>query len=184
DHHIEMSPHGHYFVDSYSTVTQPEITVVRDRTGKVVMDVADQDIARLFAAGWVPPAPIKVKGRDGTTDLYGFMFKPSHFDPSKKYPIVNHVYPGPQTGSCGDRQFHAAHGDLQSLAELGFIVVCIDGMGTPWRSKSFHEAYYGDLGDDTIPDQVAGMKDLARQNPFIDLARAGIYGHSGGGDAP
>jgi dipeptidyl-peptidase 4 len=183
DHHIEMSPHGRYFVDSYSTVTQPEITVVRDRTGKVVMDVAHQDIARLLAAGWVPPAPIKVKGRDGTTDLYGFMFKPSHFDPSKKYPIVNHVYPGPQTGSCGDRQFHAAHGDLQSLAELGFIVVCIDGMGTPWRSKSFHEAYYGDLGDDTIPDQVAGMKDLARQNPFIDLDRAGIYGHSGGGDA-
>ena len=183
DHHIEMSPHGRYFVDSYSTVTQPEITVVRDRTGKVVMDMAHQDIARLLAVGWVPPAPIKVKGRDGTTDLYGFMFKPSHFDPSKKYPIVNHVYPGPQTGSCGDRQFHAAHGDLQSLAELGFIVVCIDGTGTPWRSKSFHEAYYGDLGDDTIPDQVAGMKDLARQNPFIDLDRAGIYGHSGGGDA-
>ncbi len=183
DHKIEMSPDGRYFVDSYSTVTQPEITVVRDRTGKVVMDVAHQDISALFASGWVPPVPIKVKGRDGKTDLYGFLFKPSHFDPAKKYPIVNHIYPGPQTGSCGDRQFHAAHGDMQSLAELGFIVACIDGTGTPWRSKSFHEAYYGNMGDDTIPDQVAGMKDLARQYPFIDLDRAGIYGHSGGGNA-
>jgi dipeptidyl-peptidase 4 len=183
DHNIVMSPDGRYFVDSYSTVTQPEVTVVRDRTGKVVMDVAHQDISRLLAAGWVPPVPIKVKARDGKTDLYGFMFKPPHFDASKKYPIVNHVYPGPQTGSCGDRRFHAAHGDMQSLAELGFIVVCIDGMGTPWRSRSFHAAYYGNMGDDTIPDQVAGMKDLARQYPFIDLDRAGIYGHSGGGDA-
>jgi len=183
DHDILMSPDGHYFVNSYSTVTEPEITVVRDHTGKVVMDVAHQDISRLLASGWVPPVPITVKGRDGTTDLYGFLFKPSHFDPSKKYPIVNHVYPGPQTGSCGDRRFHAAHGDMQSLAELGFIVVCIDGMGTPWRSKSFHEAYYGNLGDDTIPDQVAGMEDLARQYPFIDLDRVGMYGHSGGGNA-
>jgi len=183
DHKIEMSPDGSHFVDSYSTVTEPETTVVRDRAGKVVMDVAHQDISRLLAAGWVPPVPIKVKGRDGTTDLYGFMFKPSHLDPQKKYPIVNHVYPGPQTGSCGDRQFHAAHGDMQSLAELGFIVVCIDGMGTPWRSKAFHEAYYGNLGDNTIPDQVAGMTDLARQYPFIDLDRAGMYGHSGGGNA-
>ena len=71
-----------------------------------------------------------------------------------KYPIVNNVYPGPQTGSCGGRGFSAAHGDHQALAELGFIVVCIDGLGTPWRSKSFHEAYYGDMGDNTIPDQV------------------------------
>lgn len=183
DHDIEMSPDGRYFVDSYSTPTQPEITVVRDRTGKVVMDVAHQDISRLLASGWAPPTPITVKARDGKTDLYGFMFKPSHFDPSQKYPIVNHVYPGPQVGSCGDRRFHAAHGDMQSLAELGFVVVCIDGTGTPWRSKSFHAAYYGDMGDDTIPDQVAGMKDLARQFPFIDLDRAGIYGHSGGGNA-
>jgi dipeptidyl aminopeptidase/acylaminoacyl peptidase len=93
------------------------------------------------------------------------------------------VYPGPQTGSCGERDFRAAHGDVQALAELGFVVVCIDGMGTPFRSKAFHEAYYGNLGDDTIPDQVAGMKDLARQYPFIDLDRVGMYGHSGGGNA-
>jgi dipeptidyl-peptidase-4 len=183
DHAIKMSPDGNYFVDTYSTPTDPQVTVLRDRDGKVAMDVAHQDISKLVAAGWVPPVQIKVKGRDGTTDLYGFMFKPSHFDASTKYPIVNYVYPGPQTGSCGTRTFRAAHGDLQSLAELGFVVVCIDGMGTPWRSKSFHEAYYGNLGDNTIPDQIAGMKDLAKQYPFIDLDRVGIYGHSGGGNA-
>jgi dipeptidyl aminopeptidase/acylaminoacyl peptidase len=183
DHAITPSPDGRYFVDVYSTVIQPETAVVRDDSGKEVVNVARQDITKLMTAGWVPPIPITVKGRDGKTDLYGFMFKPTNFDDSKKYPIVNHVYPGPQTGSCGGRQFAAAHGDEQSLAELGFIVVCIDGMGTPWRSKAFHEFYFGDLGDNTIPDQVAGMKDLAAKYPWIDLDKVGIYGHSGGGNA-
>jgi len=183
DHNIKLSPDGRYFVDSYSTVTQPQITIVRDSEGKLAMEVAKQDISKLVAFGWVPPIPIKVKARDGKTDLYGFMFKPSHMDAAKKYPIVNSVYPGPQTGSCGSREFSAAHRDSQSLAELGFIVVCIDGMGTDMRSKSFHEAYWGNLGDNTNPDQVAGMKELAAQYPFIDLDRAGIFGHSGGGNA-
>jgi dipeptidyl aminopeptidase/acylaminoacyl peptidase len=183
DHHIEMSPAGKYFVDSWSTTSEPKVTVLRDVTGKVLMEVGQQDISKLRAAGWVPPTPIRVKGRDGTTDLYGFLFKPSHMEEGRKYPIVNQVYPGPQTGSCFSREFGAAHGDMQALAELGFVVVCIDGMGTPWREKSFHEKYYADLGDNTIPDQVAGMKDLARQYPFIDLDRVGIWGHSGGGNA-
>ena len=183
DHAITPSQDGRYFVDVYSTVTQPETAVVRDDAGKVVVDVAKQDITKLVAAGWVPPTPITVKGRDGKTDVYGFLFKPTSFDASRKYPIVNHVYPGPQTGSCGGRGFAAAHGDMQSLAELGFIVVCIDGMGTPWRSKAFHEAYYGNLGDNTIPDQVSGMKDLAAKYPWIDLDKVGMYGHSGGGNA-
>jgi dipeptidyl aminopeptidase/acylaminoacyl peptidase len=178
-----MSPDGRFFVDTYSTPTEPQVTVVRDHEGKTVMDVAHQDITKLLATGWLPPMPIKVKGRDGTTDLYGFLFKPSHFDAAQKYPIVNYVYPGPQTGSCGGRSFRASHYDMQALAELGFVVVCIDGMGTPWRSKAFHEAYYGNLGDNTIPDQIAGMKDLAKQYPFIDLERVGMYGHSGGGNA-
>jgi len=183
DHNIKLSQDGRYFVDSYSTPTQPHTTVVRSADGKLAMEVAKQDIGKLVAAGWVPPIPIKVKARDGQTDLYGMMFKPSHLDPAKKYPIVNSVYPGPQTGSCGSREFSAAHRDDQSLAELGFIVVCIDGMGTDLRSKSFHEAYYANLGDNTIPDQVAGMKQLAAQYPFIDIDRAGIFGHSGGGNA-
>ena len=147
------------------------------------MEVAKQDISKLLATGWQPPTPITVKGRDGKTPLYGFLWKPTHFDAGKKYPIIDYVYPGPQTGSCAGRSFRAASGDNQALAELGFVVVCIDGMGTPWRSKSFHEAYYANLGDNTLPDQVAGLKDLAAQYPFIDLDRVGIWGHSGGGNA-
>lgn len=183
DHAVTPSPDGRYFVDVYSTVTQPETAVVRDESGKVVVDVAKQDISKLVAYGWVPPVPIVVKARDGKMDLYGYMFKPTDFDASKKYPIVNNVYPGPQTGSCGGRGFAAAHRDWQPLAELGFIVVCIDGMGTPFRSKAFHEFYFGDLGDNTIPDQVSGMKDLAAKYPWIDLDKVGMYGHSGGGNA-
>ena len=111
------------------------------------------------------------------------MYRPTNFDPTKKYPIINQIYPGPQTGSVGSRQFSAARGDTQAIAELGFIVVQIDGMGTPWRSKRFHAAYYGNMGDNTLPDQVAGMKELASRYPWIDIDRAGIYGHSGGGFA-
>ncbi|HEX3995516.1 MAG TPA: DPP IV N-terminal domain-containing protein, partial [Acetobacteraceae bacterium] len=111
DHSITMASDGRYFFDTYSTPTEPQVTVLRDRAGKVVMDVAHQDISALGAAGWAPPVPIKVKGRDGATDLYGFMFKPTHFEDMHKYPVVDLVYPGPQTGSCGGRGFRAAHGD-------------------------------------------------------------------------
>jgi len=183
DHAVTPSPDGRYFVDVSSTPTEPQTTVVRDNDGKLLMKVAKQDITQLLAAGWVPPIPFTVKARDVKTDLYGFMFKPTNFEAAKKYPIVNHVYPGPQTGSCGTRSFSAARWDNQSLAELGFVVVCIDGMGTPWRSKAFHDFYYGNLGDNTIPDQIAGMKELAARYPFIDIERVGIYGHSGGGNA-
>jgi dipeptidyl aminopeptidase/acylaminoacyl peptidase len=183
NHSVRLPENGHYFVDTWSTATQPQTTVVRDLEGKQVPDVGKQDISKLLAAGWQPPTPVTVKGRDGKTPLYGFLWKPTHLDPAKKYPVINYVYPGPQTGSCGGRSFRAAAGDNQALAELGFIVVCIDGMGTPYRSKSFHEAYYANLGDNTIPDQVAGIKDLAAQYPFIDLDRVGIWGHSGGGNA-
>lgn len=183
DHEITSSEDGRYFADVYSTATQPQTAAIRDADGKVVQQLPKQDITKLLATGWVPPTPIIVKARDGKTDLYGYMFKPAKMDASQKYPLVDHVYPGPQTGSCGSRSFAAAHGDAQGLADLGFVVVCIDGMGTPWRSKSFHDAYYGNMGDDTIPDQVSGIKDLAAQYPFIDLGRVGIYGHSGGGNA-
>jgi dipeptidyl aminopeptidase/acylaminoacyl peptidase len=183
DHDIRLSPDGRYFVDSYSTRVKPNVTVVRDCDGKTVMEVARRDISRLVAEGWQPPVPIKVKARDGTTDLYGFMYKPTRSEASTKYPVVDWVYPGPHGNSCGRRGFSASFGDLQSLAELGFVVVCIDGMGTEFRSKSFHEAYYGNMGDNGIPDQIAGLKELARQYSFIDIDRVGIYGHSGGGYA-
>ena len=172
-----------YFVDTYSTPIEPQVTVVRDAMGEIKVAVAHEDIARLKATGWQPPVQFETKARDGRTDLYGLLFRPSDFSVDKVYPIINHVYPGPQVGSCGPRTFLAARGDLQALAELGFIVVCLDGEGTPFRSKSFHEFYYGDLGDNTIPDQVTGMQQLAERYPWIDLARSGIYGHSGGGNA-
>jgi dipeptidyl aminopeptidase/acylaminoacyl peptidase len=124
-----------------------------------------------------------VKARDGRTDLYGLMFVPTHLNSMRKYPIVNHIYPGPQSGSVGSRSFIASRGDTQSLAELGFVVVEIDGMGNPTRSKAFHDTYYGDMGDNTLPDQIAAMKQLAERYPYIDIDKAGIYGHSGGGFA-
>ncbi|HEX5961285.1 MAG TPA: S9 family peptidase, partial [Rhodanobacteraceae bacterium] len=100
-----------------------------------------------------------------------------------KYPIIDYVYPGPQTGSVRGRSFSAARLDHQAMAELGFIVVAIDGMGTPWRSRSFHHHWYGDMGDNTLPDQVAAIRELAQRCPWIDIDRVGIWGHSGGGNA-
>jgi len=161
----------------------PPVTVLRDRDGRLVSTLERADITKLVSAGWTPPISITVKARDGVTDLYGLMFKPSAFDESKKYPIIDWIYPGPQIGSVGSRRFAAARGDRQSLAELGFIVVAIDGMGTPFRSKRFHDVSYNDMRDNTLPDQVAGMTQLARRYSWIDLDRAGIYGHSGGGYA-
>ena len=183
-HEISLSPSGRFFVDSYSKPDVAPVAVLRETaSGKRIMELEKADISKLVAAGWKPPTPITVKARDGVTDLYGLMFQPTNLDPSKKYPIVNHIYPGPQTGSVGGRAFNPARGDLQPLAELGFVVVEIDGMGTPWRSKKFHEAYFGNMGDNTLPDQVTGMKQLAQKYPWIDIDRAGIYGHSGGGYA-
>ncbi len=183
DHEITPSPSGKYFVDVYAQPNVPPVSVLRDVNGKVVASLEKADITRLVASGWKAPTPITVKGRDGKTDLYGLMYTPRVLDSTKKYPVINHIYPGPQTGSVGGRGFAPSRGDDQALAELGFIVVEIDGMGTPWRSKSFHDAYYGHLGDNTLPDQVAGMKELASRYRFIDLDRAGIWGHSGGGFA-
>ncbi len=183
NHAVTLSPDAHLFVDVSSTPTEPQTTVIRDRDGRELLPLAHQDITRLKAAGWKPLTPVTVKARDGSTDLYGFLFTPTTMEPGRRYPIVNYVYPGPQTGSCGSRAFSPSHGDNQALAELGFVVVCIDGMGTNLRSKAFHEAYFGDLGDNTIPDQVTGIEQLARRLPFIDLTRVGIWGHSGGGNA-
>jgi len=182
-HSISMSPSGRYFVDTYSTPVTPPVSVLRDINGTALMTIEKADITQLTAAGWQPPMPFTVKARDGVTDLYGLLYRPTNFDPARKYPIVNNIYPGPQTGSISSRAFSASRGDTQALAELGFIVVQIDGMGTPWRSKTFHEAYYGNMGDNTLPDQIAGMRELARRHAWIDIDRAGIYGHSGGGYA-
>jgi dipeptidyl aminopeptidase/acylaminoacyl peptidase len=182
DHTAQLSPTAKFVVDNYSTWAVPPVTVLRDGEGKVLMPLEKADISKMVAAGWKAPIAITVKARDGKTDLYGQMFVPTNLDPARKYPIVNNAYPGPQSGSVGTRSFAPAFGDKQALAELGFVVVSIDGMGTPGRSKSFHDAYYGAMGrDNTLPDQVSGMKDLARQYPYIDIDRAAMWGHSGGG---
>ncbi len=182
DHDIALAPSGQHFTDSYSKPDVPPIAVLRDAHGKLITTLEKADISRLLATGWKPPQPITVKARDGQTDLYGLLFVPTKLDPSKKYPIINNIYPGPQTGSVRGRSFSAG-GEQQALAELGFVVVQIDGMGTPWRSKKFHATWYGNMGDNTLPDQVTGMKQLARAYSWIDIERAGIYGHSGGGNA-
>ena len=183
DHDVSLAPSGKYFVDVYSKPDVPPVAVLRDADGRDIATIETADISRLTATGWRPPQPITVKARDGATDLYGLLYRPHDLDPARKYPIVNHIYPGPQTGSVGGRSFSPARGDAQALAELGFVIVEIDGMGTPWRSKKFHDAYYANMGDNTLPDQVAAMKELARRYPWIDIDRAGIYGHSGGGYA-
>jgi len=180
DHSVTLSPSGRFFVDSYSRPEVAPVTVLRDLSGRTVLTLERADLSRLVATGWTPPTPFTVKARDGKTDLYGLMFRPTAFDSTKRYPIINHHYPGPQSGSVGSRSFSAARDD-RAMAELGFVVIQLDGMGTPMRSKSFHAAYYGNMGDNGLPDQITGMKQLAQRHAWIDIERAGIYGHSGGG---
>jgi dienelactone hydrolase len=184
DHAIGMSPDGRYFVDSCSTPKQPPITTLRDaHNGRMLATVARTDLSRLQAIGWQPPQLIVVKARDHATPLYGLLFKPTDFDPRRRYPIIDYVYPGPQIGSVSKFDFEPSRRDCQSLAELGFIVVAIDGMGTPYRSARFQRFWYGNMGDNTLPDQVAALQQLGAAHPWIDLKRVGIWGHSGGGNA-
>lgn len=183
NHSVSFSPGYNYFTDTYSTPVTPPVSVLRSISGKKILDLEKADISALTAAGWKAPVPVKMKARDGVTDIYGLMYTPSFLDVNKKYPIINSIYPGPQSGSVGSRSFSGYGSELQAMAELGFIVVAIDAMGTPGRSKSFHEAYYGNMGDNGLPDQIAGMKQLAERYRWIDIDRAGIFGHSGGGFA-
>lgn len=183
NHQVTMTPDGGYFLDSNSKPDMPPVVTLRDMTGKLVVNVDKADVSRLTAAGWKPPTPITVKSRDGKWDLYGLMFTPSNLDRNKKYPIVNYIYPGPQGGGVGTRNFGPSRNDNQALAELGFVVVVIDGTCNPDRSKSFHDVCYGNMADNTLEDQIAGIKELAAKNPYMDLTRVGVWGHSGGGYA-
>ncbi|TAN22074.1 MAG: S9 family peptidase [Acidobacteria bacterium] len=183
NHRISFAPGGKYFIDTYSTPDAPPISVLRTDTGKLLMRLTKADISRLVATGWKPPIMVAVKGRDHKTDIYGVMIPPFHPEPGRKFPIINYIYPGPQIGSVANWNFAAARGDDEALAQLGFVVVSLDGMGTPWRGEKFHDAYYGDMKDNTLPDQVIGMKELAQKFPYIDISKAGMWGHSGGGFA-
>jgi dipeptidyl aminopeptidase/acylaminoacyl peptidase len=183
NHFLSWSNSKNFFVDKYSAPTTPPVTVIRDTQGGVVMKLSEVNVSDLKFRGWVPPEPFVVKARDDETDLYGLMYKPSNFDDSSSYPVLNYIYPGPQTGSIGARTFQPARADKQAIAELGFIVVELDAMGTPGRSKKFHDAYYGNLGDNGLPDQISGLKQLAEKYSWMDLDRVGVWGHSGGGFA-
>ena len=183
NHTITLSPGGGYIIDSYSQPDVPPVTVLRNLDGKVVTPLEKADISRLLATGWKAPRPITVKAADSKTDLYGLLFTPSHLDSTRKYPIIDYIYPGPQGGSVGSWSFSVARVDDQALAELGFIVVAIEGTSNPYRSKGFHDMSYGDMSTNTLADQVAGIKQLSSQYPWIDVDRVGIWGHSGGGFA-
>ncbi len=182
-HQITLAPNGNYFIDTYSKPDVPHAVDLRDMSGRLVTRLEKTDVSRLTAAGWKPAAPITVKSRDGKWDLYGLMFTPTNLDRGKKYPVVNYIYPGPQGGGVGSRAFNPSRSDHQALAELGFIVVIIDGTCNPNRSKTFHDLCYGNMADNTLEDQIAGLKELAGKHPYMDLNRVGIWGHSGGGFA-
>lgn len=183
NHQVSLSPSGTYFVDTYSAPDVPAVSVARNMDGKLVVGLEKMDISRLTATGWHPPVPIRVKAHDGQTDLYGLMYKPTQLDPTKKYPVVDYIYPGPQGGSVGNWSFSAARKDNQALAELGFVVVEIEGTSNPLRSKKFHDMSYGNMAENTLPDQITGIRQLAQQYAYIDTSRVGIWGHSGGGFA-
>ena len=183
NHQVALSPSGRYFIDTYSQPDRPGATVLRSADGKLVSTLEKTDISRLTATGWKAPTPVTVKAQDGQIDLYGLMFTPTTLDPARKYPVINYIYPGPQGGGVGSWSFSAARGDNQALAELGFVVVVIEGSCNPLRSKSYHDNCYGNMAENTLSDQVSGMRQLAQKYPYIDLDRAGIWGHSGGGYA-
>jgi dipeptidyl-peptidase-4 len=183
DHSVNFSPDGKYFTDSYSQPDVPAVYEVRNLKGKLITTLAKTDISRLTATGWKPPEPFTVKSADNRWDLYGLMFTPSNYSTTTKYPVIVNIYPGPQGGSVGSWGFQAARGDCQALAELGFVVVQLEGSCNPDRSKSFHDACYGNMAENTLHDQVACLKQLAERHNFLDLEKVGIWGHSGGGFA-
>ena len=179
-HEIDVAPDGGAFLDRWSRVDLPPRTVLRRREdGREIRIVAEGDDAALKAAGWTPPERFKAKGVDGATDIYGVIFRPSNFDPSKRYPVIEHVYAGPQ-GFFTPKSFAAWH-HHREVAELGFIVVQVDGRGTAGRSKAFHDVAWRNVAEAGFDDRIAWLKAAAATRPEMDLSRVGIYGTSAGG---
>lgn len=182
NHQVSFSPAFNYIVDTYSQPNVPGVTVLRDQKGKQIEALGRTDISRLLAKGWKAPDVVQMVAADNQTDIYGLVFTPTKMEAGKKYPVVDYIYPGPQGGSVGSWSFSASRSDHQALAELGFIVVVIEGTSNPYRSKSYHDMAYGNMGENTLPDQITAIKQLAQKYP-MDLDRVGIWGHSGGGFA-
>ena len=182
-HIINPSPNWNYFVTTYSTTKNPPTSILKDKNGKTLLQLSISNVDKLQSNGWQEPIEFNVKARDDKTDLYGLLYLPSYYKSDKKYPVLNYIYPGPQSGSVGNYSFMVARRDFQALAELGFVVVAVDAMGTPGRSKSFHDAYYGNMGDNGLPDNIKTIQQLSKKYTAMDLSKVGIWGHSGGGFA-
>jgi dipeptidyl-peptidase 4 len=189
DHQVTFSPSGQYFVDAFSRVDLATTSILRSASGQLVCPLEEGDVTQLHGLGWNFPERFSVKARDGVTDLYGVIVRPTNYDPTRSYPVLDSIYPGPQITRT-PRRFASpdAFGWLwqeQALAELGFIVVTIDGPGTPFRSKAFIDQAYGERFGEAggLADHIAGLRQLAARDPSLDLNRVGIYGHSGGGYA-
>ena len=188
DHETFPSKSGRYFVDVISRVDYPALSVLRDATGAVVMELERADASALFDAGFKPPERVVVKSADGVTDIYCAIYKPFDFDPGKKYPVLDEIYPGPQI-SCAPLRFPLSGGVMTGersgmvFAALGFVVVVVDGRGSALRHKAFqdHARLVGD--GQYVDDHVAAIKQLGKTRPWMDLDRVGIFGHSGGGYA-
>jgi dienelactone hydrolase len=184
DHEISFSPAGGCFTDTYSRVNTVPRTVLRRPDGTLIAALETADLAPLLAKGWKFPEPFRALARDGRTPIYGAIYRPSTFDPAKKYPVIDSDYPGPQAIRVSKSLSVVKDGQDQALAELGFIVVTIDGMGTPFRSKAFCDVAYGNWGDaGGLEDHIAAIRQLGERYPYLDVDRVGIYGHSGGGYA-
>ncbi len=184
EHVVSMSPDGRFIVDTWSRVFQPQATVLRSADGKVVVPLEQAD-ADAVTKGWTPPEWFKAKAADSVADIYGVIYRPSHFDPSQSYPVLDCIYPGPQTLGVPERTFAPdGYGHAFSIAELGFVIVKVDGRGSPLMSKAHHDYSTGQLEDcGSLEDHVAAIRQLGERYPYLDMERVGIYGHSGGGFA-
>ncbi len=182
NHQITYSPDAKYFVDEYSRVDLAPVCVLRQALdGKVLMEVEKADASGLAKAGWRAPEVFTAKGRDGQTDIWGIIFRPMKFDKAKKYPVIENIYAGPQD-SFVPKSF-MSYNSMMSMAELGFIVVQIDGLGTSNRSKAFHDVCWKNLADAGLPDRILWHKAVAAKYPYYDISRVGIYGTSAGGQS-
>ncbi|RME96440.1 MAG: S9 family peptidase, partial [Verrucomicrobia bacterium] len=180
DHRVAFSPDGRLFIDTWSRVDRPPMTELRRaEDGGLVCRLEEADASALYATGWRPPEPFVAKGRDGRTDIYGVIYRPSNFDPNRRYPVIEEIYAGPQSAYVP--KTFGVRVRQQALAELGFIVVQIDGMGTSHRSKPFHDVCWKNLGDAGFPDRITWLRSAAARHPEMDLSRVGIYGGSAGG---
>ncbi|MDT9598728.1 S9 family peptidase [Sphingosinicella rhizophila] len=184
DHIVTIPPSGAYYVDSASAVDTPPVVSVRDWNGKLMVELEQADISKLLEAGWTAPERFCVKAADGVTDIYGNLYRPHGFDSSQRYAVIDSPYPGPQHGRVNPNFGDRVHYDVESVAALGFVVVTLDGRGTPGRSKAFLDLARGHLENaGFLEDHVAAIRQLAETRPWMDLDRVGIFGLSGGGFA-